>query len=192
MGLRPTFGAGDPFAPGTATGDPNATTILDVLDATIAGPLHAEYDILTKYGNTTTTGSVSIDGQRRNVVIGNVRYLTTDTATWTCSADGSVPCVSGIDPTRVSNVGVTSEFFATDIARRVRRDEQAKVGPTTLAKATYAGQSADCLSVPLGRGTTRYCILASGVIAFVDAGDVRITITAYSPTVDQHAFDKGA
>ena len=56
------------------------------LDATIAGPLHAEYDILTKYGNTTSTAAITIDGEQRNVVIANVRYLIASTGTFWAAA----------------------------------------------------------------------------------------------------------
>lgn len=188
-GARPSFGSGDPFAAGTATTDPNAREMLQLLDQGATGPLHAEYDVLTKYGNTTTTARVSVDGKRRNVVIANVRYLQSDEGAWTCSANGTVPCVAGLDPTRVSNVGLTVEFFGADVARRIRRDEQAKIGPSTLSHRAIGGQAATCLDIPLGRGTSRYCVLTSGVIALLDGGDVRVTLTAYTPTVDAADFE---
>jgi hypothetical protein len=189
-GARPSFGQGDPFAPGTPTGDKQAAPLLALLDSEPTGPLHAEYDVLTKYGNTTSTAAVTIDGSQRNVVIANVRYLVTGEGSFTCSADGTVPCVEGLDATRVSNVGVTPHFYASDIARRIRREEQAKIGPTTLTTRAIAGVNASCLGIPLGRGVSHYCVLPSGVVALLDVGDVRITLTAYTPTADPSAFQK--
>ena len=189
-GARPSFGSGDPFAPGTPTGDAKAAALLTLLDTEPMGPLHAEYDILTKYGNTTSTAAVTIDGDQRNVVIANVRYLVSAAGTFTCSADGTVPCVTGLDATRVSDVGVTSHFYAGDIARRIRREEQAKIGPTTATTRSLLGITATCLAIPLGRGVSHYCVLPSGVVALLDAGDVRVTLTAYSPSADPAAFQK--
>jgi hypothetical protein len=189
-GARPSFGQGDPFAPGSPTTDPKAAPLLALLDREPTGPLHAEYDVLTKYGNTTSSAAITVEGAQRNVVIANVRYLVTTGGSFTCSADGTVPCVEGLDATRVSNVGITTHFYAADIARRIRREEQAKIGPTTAESRPIAGVTASCLAIPLGRGVSHYCVLPSGVVAFLDAGDVRITLTAYSPTADPTAFQK--
>ena len=101
-----------------------------------------------------------------------------------------MPCVGGLDATRVSNVGVTSHFYAADIARRIRREEQAKIGPTSATTRTLLGIKATCLAIPLGRGVSHYCVLPAGVVGFLDAGDVRVTLTAYSPTADPAAFQK--
>ena len=166
----------------TTTGDPAIDAVLAGLDAVTEGPVAAAYEVLTKFGNVTRTAVVSLDAGNRNVAIGNVRYLDTAAVVATCTVDLSQPCVDGLDPARISDTLLTIDFYASDTAKRLRRDAQAALGPATARTETIAGQTATCADVPLQGGTAVYCVLANGMLALLDDGDVRVTLTL---TVDQ-------
>ncbi len=182
-GKRPYFDD-DPFPSGAPTGDASIDAVLQRLDAATSGPVTAAYSVLTKFGNTTNTATVVLDAGSRSVTIGNVRYIETPTGTATCAEDSSVPCSAGLDPTRVSDIGVTIDFYATEAATRLRRDAQAVIAPTTSHAETIAEQPALCVDVPLAGGVAVYCSLDNGLVARMDDGDVAVNLTVLSPSAD--------
>ena len=99
-----------------------------------------------------------------------------------------MPCADGFNPQRISDIGITVDFYATDAAKRLRRDAQAKIGPTTASTAAIAQQPATCVDVPLAGGTAVYCVLDNGVIAKLDEGDVLVTLTLFGSSADDSRF----
>lgn len=188
-GERPRFGDPDAFPVGAMTGDPAIDAVLQKFDAVTTGPATAAYTILTKYNPTDHPALVVLDPGKRSVTMGNIRYITTETASVTCTQDNSAPCVDGLDASRVSDIGsLTMDFYAADSAKRLRRDAQAKIGPAIAHQDTIAEQVATCVDVPVTGGTATYCALDSGVLAKLDDGDVQITLTLYGQVVDPNAF----
>lgn len=187
-GKRPHLSAATVPQAGTPVGDPAIDAVLGKLDAVTAGPATAVYEVLTKYGNTTNPAAVALDPGKRNVTIANARFLQTESLAITCSVDSSTGCVDGFDVQRVSNVGITPDFYASDTAKRLRRDAQAKVGPAVARTDVIAQQPATCVDLPVPNGTAVYCVLDNGLIAVLDDGDVRIQLTAFGATVDPTAF----
>lgn len=190
-GTRPSF-SDDALAAGMPTGDPAIDAVLARFDGADSGPFTAEYDALLKFGNTTRTAVVAVEPGRRSITVGSVRYIENGVTTETCSIDATTLCSNGFDPTRISDTGITTDFYAADTARRLRRDAQAKIGPTVARTETIAGQTAECIEVPLSGGTAVYCVLDNGVLALLDDGDVRVTLTRFAPEVDQALFDEPA
>lgn len=182
-GKRPHFND-DPFPSGAVTGDAAIDAVLAKLDAPTTGPATATYSVLTKFGNTSNTATVVLDQGSRSVTIGNVRYVQTATGSATCTEDNSVPCVDGLDAARVSDIGVTVDFYAAEAATRLRRDAQAVIAPTTPHVETIADQPAVCVDVPLAGGVAVYCALDSGLVARMDDGDVAVNLTVLSTTAD--------
>ncbi len=182
-GKRPYFND-DPFPTGAPTGDASIDAVLQKLDAATTGPATAAYSVLTKFGNTTNPATVVLDAGDRSVTIGNVRYVETPIGAVTCATDNSVPCIAGLDPTRVSNIGVTIDFYAIEAATRLRRDAQATLAPTIPHVETIAEQAALCVDVPLAGGVAVYCVLDNGLVARMDDGDVAVNLTVFSPTAD--------
>lgn len=180
------------FVPGTSTGDAAIDAVLMGLDAAAEpqapGPLTATYSVLTKLGITKHTATVARDGTSRSIVIDNIHFLDVDGTTNTCSVDGSVACTVGLDLARVSNVGITPDFYAADTAKRLRRDALSKLAPTTAGTIDIAGFTATCADVTLQGGTARYCVLPSGMLALLDDGDVRIELTGLVEAVDPASF----
>ena len=186
-GERPHFND-DPFPTGSMTGDAAIDAVLLRFDTPIAGPATAAYNVLTKFGNTINTAAAVVAPGNRSITIGNVRYIQTPAAQATCAQDESVPCAQGLDASRVSDIGVTIDFYSVEAARRLRRDAQAKVASTTPHAETIAGQSAICVDVPLAGGTAVYCALDNGMVARLDDGDVAVNLTAFGATADPTLF----
>jgi hypothetical protein len=187
-GQRPHFTDTTALPVGSPTGDANIDAVLTKLDAATQGPITAAYTVLTKYGNTTHQAIVELSGGKRSITIGNIRYIQNGTASATCTVDSSVPCADGFNPQRISDIGITVDFYATDAAKRLRRDAQAKIGPTTASTAAIAQQPATCVDVPLAGGTAVYCVLDNGVIAKLDEGDVLVTLTLFGSSADDSRF----
>ena len=182
-GPRPHFND-DPFPTGLQTGDPAIDAVLQKLDAATTGPATATYSVLTKFGNVTNSGTALLGVDSRSITIGNVRYVETPAGSVTCADDGSIPCIAGLDPTRISDIGVTIEFYAAEAATRLRRDATSMIAPTTSHVETIADLPALCVDVPLAGGVAVYCALDNGLVARVDDGDVAVNLTAFSPTAD--------
>jgi len=173
------------------TGDPAVDAVLVLLDNVSVGPTTATYDVLTKFGNTTTTAVVALDAGKRMVTVGNTRYAQTPDAATTCTVDGSQPCSQGWDVSRISNTLLTVDFYAADTAKRLRRDAAAKVAPTTARTETIAGVAITCVDVPLGGGTAVYCATANGMLGLLDDGDVRVALTMLLDQADPSLFATG-
>ena len=129
LGERPSFSS-DPFPPGALTGDPYVDAVLEKFDTVTTGPATAVYSVLRKYGNTEFVATVILSNGQRAVTLGNTKFLQTEPVVQTCAVDGSAPCMNGIVAQAASDVGLTVDFYAADTAKRLRRDSEAKTGPT--------------------------------------------------------------
>ena len=187
-GERPYFTDAEQFPTGVPTGDAAVDAVLEKLEAATTGPATASYSILTKYGNVTNPALVVLSPGKRSVTVGNTRYIQTETLAVTCTEDGSVPCVDGFDPQRISDTAVTVDFYAADTAKRLRRDADAKLGPAIASTATIAEQPATCVDITVPGGVAAYCVLDSGLVAKVDDGDVLVTLTLFGAVADENAF----
>jgi hypothetical protein len=182
-GERPTL-AESP----TTTGDPAVDAVLDRLDAADEATFTAGYDVLTKFGNVSTPATVSQSGPtKRSVTIGSVRFVTDGATTATCDLDDGT-CSDSIDAARVSDTQLTPDFNASSAAARVRRDAGARVDATSASTTTIGGQSATCVTIPVTGAASTYCALDSGPLARLDAADLSIEMTSYSPSLDESLF----
>jgi hypothetical protein len=189
-GERPTMTTPPPGgAAGSSTGDPNVDAVLSRLEAVDGSTFTAQYDILRKLGQTATKATVAQEGtNRRSVTVGDVRFLqTTDQPSRTCNLAAQT-CEDSILDARVSDVGVTSSFFAGTPARRLRVAATRKAGPTTASTRTIAGQPATCVEVPFAGGNETYCALDSGAVALWDGADLHVELTNYRSDLDEAAF----
>lgn len=187
-GQRPYFSDADQFPTGIPTGDAAVDAVLEKLEAATTGPATAAYSILTKYGNVTNPALVVLSPGKRSVTVGNTRYIQTETLAVTCTEDGTIPCVDGFDPQRISDTSVTVDFYAADTAKRLRRDADAKLGPAIASTETVADLPATCVDVTVPGGVASYCVLDNGLVAKVDDGDVLITLTLFGEVADENAF----
>ncbi|MCE9623626.1 MAG: hypothetical protein K8R99_14910 [Actinomycetia bacterium] len=190
-GQRPSFNS-DPLAQGVPTGDGAIDDVLSRLDLVTDGPATGVYTVLTKFGMTTVSATVALNRDRRVVEVGSVRYLDTGEQQLTCTlqtdTETVADCTVGFDPTRISDTGITIDFYAAEAAKRLRRDAQAELAPAVSHQEVIANQDATCVAVTLAGGTATYCVLLNGMIAKLDDGDVTITLGLLVPTVDGAKF----
>ena len=93
-----------------------------------------------------------------------------------------------MDAARISDTQLSPDFYASSAATRLRRDAAARVGPTVASTTTIGGAAATCVEVPVTNANETYCALDDGPLARLDAADVDIELTAYSPTPDESRF----
>ena len=179
-GQRPSFS--DEMQPATTTGEPAIDAVLAALDADNGGPFTASYDVLTKFGNTHHTATVAVQGGQRSITVGEVRYLFSGGVASTCTLGGA--CAPDTDQARISDTGITVDFYGTSTAQRLRRDALARIAPTISRTDTIAGQPANCVDLGVTGGTAVYCALIDGPLALLDDGDVRVVLTGFTATVD--------
>jgi hypothetical protein len=184
-GERPSLAEG-----ATTTDDPAADAVLSRLDSVGDATFTADYSILTKYGSTTSEATVVQRGSaRRAVTIGPVRFLVDGSDTATCDLD-SGECSNTIDVQRVSDLQLTTDFYAASTAARLRRDTELRAGPTQASTETIAGQPATCVVIPVTGGESTYCALDSGPLARLDGADLSIELTSYSRRADRTQFER--
>ena len=183
-GQRPKL-SDDPFAPGTATGNAELDAVLPLLDKAPSGPITVHYEILRKADPKTTPATVVVRGSDLAVTVGEVRYLSVNGQRQTC-AQGV--CTDTWQVQRISDTGVTAQFYNDQIARKIRRFAAALLGPVSASTAEVGGAPAQCRAMPLSGITATYCVFDAGLVASADDGDIRITATSVTPTADEAAF----
>lgn len=184
-GDRPTL------AESTSTGYPVVDELLERLGDLAETQYSAHYEVLVRYGDVTTTASASqSDGDRRSLTIGDVRYVSHAQITKTCTVS-TATCIPEIDPTRVSDVMMTPDFFGTSMAARIELDAARAIGePVVTAEQTDGGE-ATCVAIPITDATTTYCMLDNGVLTRLDGPDLVVTMTSYSDEVDELLYAEG-
>jgi hypothetical protein len=186
-GQRPSF---EPTQPSIEpTGNPNIDAVLERLESVSSAVFTADYTILTKLGNITSTARVVQSApDRRSITINNVRFIFDEASVATCNLT-TAECEATINDARVSDVSVTHEFYGKSFAQRLRVDAGRRVGDPQSYSITQAGQQALCVDVPVVGGTNSYCALSNGVLARYDGNDLFIEMTAYSEFADETAFE---
>jgi len=184
-GSRPTL------AEVTATGNADVDDVLSRIGQLSTARYSAHYDVLLRYGDITTPVSASqSDGDRRSLTIGDIRYVVHGQVTKTCVMS-TAECVPRIDPTRVSDVQMTPDFFGTSLIARIELDVSRAGGQPTVTSEEIQGQQATCVAIPVADGATTYCVLDNGVLARLDAPDLAVTMTGYSSDVDETLYAEG-
>ena len=185
-GQRPSFESTEPLP--TATGNADIDAVLERLDSVSDSVFTADYSILTKMGNVTSTATVvQARPDRRSITINDVRFLYDDAAVATCDLTTG-ECEATINDARVSNVSIGHEFYGQSFAQRLRVDASRRVAEPTGYTITQADQQALCVDVPVTGGTVSYCALESGALARYDGADLFIEMTNFSDVPDESKF----
>jgi hypothetical protein len=190
-GPRPTLdktdaGADLGGAPGTPSGDAGADGVLSLLEGTTGATFTATYHITRKLGPQETDATVVQQGDARSITVGDVRFLHTS-RDLTCSMSSDA-CEPGTLDARISDYSVGSAFWAGGPARALRVAMTRRRGPPVASTQSVAGQSAQCVDVPVGAGVEHYCATALGPIARWDTAAVAVELTGLSATPDTTAF----
>jgi hypothetical protein len=177
--------------PPTTTNPPVADTavqaLLTLMDAPNSGQYTANYDILVKFGSTSTTASVAqLDADTQSITIGHVRFLT-DGSGQTCELSNA-SCVTGFDEAQISDTQLRHDFATLAAEQRLRQDVNTMVRAADPSTKQIAGQDATCATLHFAKGDETYCVLANGLLAQQDTADVRIDLTSYTTGVDETVF----
>jgi hypothetical protein len=183
-GQRPELG-GCAFA--EATGRIEIDRVLERLDCVSPELFTADYTVLTRLGDLTSTAQVVQAPGKRSITINMVRHIYDGESMITCDLSQGT-CEGEINEARTSDVLLTSEFYAKAMAARLRVDADRRIGDPVASEITQAGQRALCVDIPVTGGTKRYCALESGALAVFDGSDLLIELTRFSATPNNTAF----
>jgi hypothetical protein len=184
-GDRPTL------AQETSTGYPAVDDLVDRIGDLGEARYTAHYDVLVRYGDVTTTASASqSDENRRSLTVGDIRYVTHAQIAKTCTVS-TAACVPQIDPTRVSDVMMTPDFFGTSMVARVELDATRAIAEPVVTVEQADGGEATCVAIPITDATTTYCVLENGVLTRLDGPDLVVSMTSYSDEVDEALYAEG-
>ncbi len=185
-GERPTLEENVPTE--TSSGSSEIDAVLQRLDAAPIATFTAEYDLTTRFGDIQSVATVVQDDVgRRSITINDVRFVITDGTDVTCDLTVA-ECEASINDARVSDIGVTHEFYSTSFARRLRADANRRIGDPTGYTDTIAGQQATCVDIPLSGIVRTYCALDAGPLAHYEGNDLIIDLTSLSDTPDESKF----
>ena len=187
VGERPYF-AETPTVEGTMSGDPAIDAVLGRLDQVSSAVFTASYRTVVVYdGTMSEMVAGQADPTRQSTTVNDIRYVIEPSGSRTCTVSTG-QCSPSIDAARISDTGVTPSFVFGDVAKRLRRDAIARIGPTIASTVAIAGQQATCVDVPVTNGVKVYCALDDGVVARMVSGDVTAELTAYQPSADPALF----
>jgi hypothetical protein len=190
-GPRPTLQRADAApalggAVGSPSGDAGADSVLKLLEGADGSTFTATYQITRKLGPMTTGATVVQQDGTRSITVGDVRFLHTDHDV-TCSMTQDA-CEPGTLDARISDYSVGSAFWASGPARALRVALTRRSGPPVASTQDVAGQSAQCVDVPVGAGVEHYCASSLGPVARWDTAAVAVELTGLSPAADPTAF----
>ena len=212
-GERPRLGAVVDASGSAApkTGDQTVDAMVHGLEHHESAVFSATYRVERRFGAKVSTATVVVDRGRTSITIGDVLIVRGATE-HTCSIRKKT-CETGVLEARLSDAGVTSHFFDTSPARRLRVAMTRRTGATTMSADTVAGVAVTCVAVPIvvataatattvqGTGTTvlgtpgsltagteRYCTTVQGLLGVWDGADVSVQLTMLSSTIDENAF----
>ena len=176
-----------PTAVGTETGDPAIDAVLELFDGVGGSQFTASYQATLRFGGVVSAAQVTQLGPRRSVTIGGVRFVSDGGSNRTCVLATGV-CEEGIRAAAVSDTGLTPEFAFGDMAKRLRRDAAARIGPSVASTETIAEESAVCVEVIVSGGSKQYCSLGDGAVARFRGADIELDMLTHDAAVDETLF----
>jgi hypothetical protein len=185
-GDRPSFG--ESAAAAGPSGVAEVDAVLSRLDAVSKSQFSADYNVLTRLGNRSSTASVvQVSPARRSITVNSVRFIFNNGSVSTCNLT-TATCEPNVNDARISDVSLTHDFYGSSFAQRLRVDADRRVGAVKGYTITQADRQATCVDVPVVGGTKTYCALDNGVLARYDGNDLLIEMTAISDTPDESKF----
>ncbi len=183
VGERPTLEQPTEFDDGAAE------PVAELLDRAGTARFDATYRITPTSAVESTDARVTRTPDRARIEIGDVVFETEGGTTTTCT-DGN--CDEFANDARISDLGITHNFWGPAFRQRLLTDSSRRVGPTTGSFTQIAGRPATCVTIQVPSsldavGSVVYCALDDGVLARYQGADVSIELT--SITTDDAAND---
>lgn len=175
-------------ATAAAVSDPAIQAVLNGLAAANTEQFTATYDVITKFGNVSTTATVAQSAPgTTSITIGHVRFLTQLSGSQTCELTTGA-CMTVIQDQQISDTQMTHDFYSSSAALRLRQDVNTMVSAAVASTKQIAGQDATCAEVFFAAGSKTYCALANGLLAQQDTPDLRIDMTSLTTGADTALF----
>jgi hypothetical protein len=186
-GSRPSFGEGAATTVlggdvGTPVGDAAVDTVLGRLEQPAGPDFTAHYQLVRRLGDVHADATVVRHGEDMSVTIGDTRFLLGDQPQ-TCTVSTGA-CVDGTLDQRVSDTGISSTFWSPGPARALRVAYARRTGGAQPASQQVGGQTVQCVDIPLGEGTERYCATALGPVAVWSTADKQVELVSMTDTAD--------
>lgn len=177
-GPRPTLSDPEPVDDGAAA------SVIERLDRVPVGDFTAVYEITPSSTTEPTLATISQHGNELRTQIGDVVYTSDGATTTTCDVAGGV-CEDYADEARISNLGITHQFWGPSFRQRLATDSGRRIGTSEGAIDTIAGQSAACVAIKVPSsldavGTVNYCALDQGVLGRYVGADGTIELTSFA------------
>ena len=119
--------------------------------------------------------------------------INTGTTTYFCStANGSESCIS--ESSSANPLAALVDLFSPAAAVTALQGFESQVVAhaagvnVTYSTSSFAGQSANCVNVSHAGQSEKYCVTASGILAYAGVGPNSFQLTSYSTTVAQSDF----
>jgi hypothetical protein len=163
--------------------DGAAGVVIERLDRTPVGDFTAVYEITPSSGTATTVATINKSSGELTAQIGNVVYTSNGAATTTCDVGGAA-CDNFANEARISDLGITHQFWSSAFRQRLTVDAGRRVGTSTGTIDNIAGQSAACVAVNVPSsleavGTVSYCALDQGLLGRYIGADGTIELTSF-------------
>jgi hypothetical protein len=188
LGPRPTLGQSPKAVPTGSTGNETLDAMLGRLAASSTQSFTAAYAITRQVGPVTTSATVVQHPPQIAVVMGAVTFYKGPSER-TCTT-GSNACTSGIVEQKVSDTGVTSTFYSTQVATQIRVNAKRRSGDLSFETQTVANTASDCVKIPIGNGVELYCVTKGPitVVSRVQRADYTIEMSSLSNVVTDSVF----
>ena len=192
-GERPTLSSEVTTTGSEDVADPVIATLIDLLadPPRAAEPYVATFEVLKKFGDTTSEVVIARLGKRWSLTVDDLRYLDLAGTRSTCDLT-SGECTDGFDESRVSDV-LTSTGFTNDAAvARLRHDAETAVAEARASDSEYAGEAATCAEIDVPGGTELWCVSELGLVVLQDTADVRSELVSLTGDVPPTSFDRSS
>jgi hypothetical protein len=189
LGPRPTLAETPPSTVATGTtGNDTLDAMLGQLAGAAGQTFTAAYAVTAQVGPVTTSATVTQQPPRTAVVMGAVTFYK-GSSERTCTSTDSV-CSAGIAEQKISDTGVTSNFYAVQAATQMRVSASRRNGDLRFSTQTVAATPADCVEIPIGTGVETYCVTsdAINVVARVVRADYTVELSSLSDVVTETVF----
>jgi hypothetical protein len=170
----------------TSFDDDAAEPVADLLDRAGNARFEATYTITPTSAVASTTATVTRTPDSAHIEIGDVVFDVSGNQTRTCTGDD---CDDFANDARISDLGITHNFWGPAFRQRLVTDSGRRVGPTTGSFEQIAGRPATCVTIQVPSsleavGSVLYCALDDGVLARYQGADVSIELTSFTSTLD--------
>lgn len=186
LGERPTLDEPTTFD------DDAAAPVVELLDRSGNARFEATYTITPTSAVASTAATMTRSPDRAHIEIGDVVFDISDGETTTCTDDS---CDDFANDARISDLGITHNFWGPAFRQRLITDSGRRVGPTTGSFTDIAGRTATCVTIQVPSsldavGSVLYCALDDGVLARYQGADVSIELTSFTSTDDLNGTPK--